>query len=175
MRRLLLVLVVALLVMPGVSLLRADAKDAPGCDGLGEYRAELFAVGSDYYSALADGFIDVTAASETYSTDDWSVIADASLQLQRDLKAIDPPEWIREWHVKQITQVGGLQQVASTAVESGVFAASMVGSSFAELPGQIKQIQIDLEAVCADAKQFFYDWAALDGYVAGTPVATPSF
>jgi hypothetical protein len=153
----------------------AKAEDTKGCEGLGEYRTEMFAVGSTFAKTLKDLKFTQNDDLFTKSSDDWQALADASLQFQRDLKEITPPDWIRDWHDLLVTRAGALQNMALAAVTGGVLATTAFTDTFSKIDGDIDDAKEAIAEGCGDAAQFFHDWDALDGSIDGTPVATPTF
>lgn len=166
---------VVLLVLSGAMLQsNVQAKDAPGCDGLASYRAAMFKAGRDYLASLDKDSIPVSRSPITYSSDDWTALANDALAYQRAMKKIAPPDFAKDWHQAQIEKDGLVQQLAATAASSGVLATIAFKD---QIDLATKKSDAALAAAgksCADFIGFQHDWDSLDGDINGTPVATPA-
>lgn len=165
MKRLALVLpVIAALVffaMPS----RAD--DAPGCEGLAEYREAMFAAAEPLPMQADDNPL-------TMSSSDWLAYAESSLAFHDRLSEVEPPEWAAEWHVVRLDITGMQEQIGRAAAKEGAF----VILGFEELVNDIFERDDETResaiAICSDFATFADDWDALDGENRdGTPVPTP--
>lgn len=166
--------VVAMIVAGGFAAATADAKDAKGCDGLGDYRTEMFKVGRDYLKANSEDGIPFSRELLTYSSDDWTNLAENVLEYQRGLNSIDPPDWAQQWHQTQIEGAGLLEQIGRAAAENGALATVAFSDQAEAIQEQRDAALKAVSKICSQFTEFRYDWDALDGDVDGTPVATPT-
>lgn len=153
---------------------RSAAEDAPGCEGLGDYRAEMFKAGRDFLALLDERGVSLSKDPFSYSTDDWIAYAESSLEFQRDLKEITPPAWAAEWHQAKVDLAAIAEQLGKAAEKDGVLAVLMFGDALEKNEAEGNALIATISATCADFQQFTVDWDALDGNIKGTPVATPS-
>lgn len=179
MRRIALLL---LLVVPlVVGLLRwlppATAGDAPGCEGLTTYRAAMLAAGQEFLRAFDDdGYSFAAIESDqvlTYSSDDWTAMADHFLALNRELRDITPPDWAAEWHDLRIQHMGLLEQTLRAIATGGILMGWAFVDPLDELNANAEAAVVAASVTCDNFAAFAYEWDALDGKVDGTPVATP--
>jgi hypothetical protein len=70
------------------------AVDSPGCDGFGEYQTEMNRASQTTVDAADEAGI-VGRDPMTFSTDEWKAMSDIYLDLQGDVKEIDPPTGTR--------------------------------------------------------------------------------
>lgn len=167
---------VLLIVAAAVAVfaLPSSADDAPGCDGLAEYRDAMFAAADPMVEYMTESGISSPAFNPlTLSSSDWSAYADEALAFHDRIAEVEPPAWATDWHALKLDMTGAQEQVGRAAATGGV----MVAIGFAET---LHTIEADTDAAeeaiaetCPDFAQFAYDWDALDGSVDGTPVATP--
>lgn len=165
-----IVMIVAVLAPAGV-----HAKDAPGCEGLEQFRADLFPIGekwADELDAIGIGGADWSPA--TLSSDDWQTYADVSLEIHRELKEVNPPDWAADWLEVRIDSTALQEQVGKAAADAGFMVILGFESEFSKLDQKDDETREAAIAHCPDFDQFAYDWDALDGEVDGTPVPTPT-
>ena len=174
MRRFAFLVIGFLIVVSGLAINRADAKDTKGCDGLADYRAEMFAAGRDYLKLLDEDGIGVGRDPFTYSSDDWTSGADDLLAYNRALVEIDPPEWAAEWHQLKIELSGLSEQVFRIIAKDGVMMILGFSDQFDANEAATDAAIERIGKSCADFPAFTRDHDALDGDIDGTPVATPT-
>lgn len=166
---------VVLLLLVGAVVNGATAEDAKGCEGLSDYRAAMFKAGRDYLDSRGKDGIETGRDPFTYSSDDWTKIADHALAYQKALKDIDPPEWAAPWHQAQIESIGLLEQMSRAVAEDGIFAVIAFEKQINDADAKRSEALEAVTKTCADFAQFQRDWDALDGEnEQGTPVATPT-
>lgn len=156
--------VIAMIVAGGFISTTANAKDAKGCEGLGEYRAEIFEVGSNYLTNVRSdipGFDDREMTS--YSSEEWIALADDLVEYQKSISAVEPPEWAKPWHLYQIERAGTNEQVARTAGTDGLFAIIAFTEAIEALESKAELVKSEVSAVCGDFPKFLADWDMLDG------------
>lgn len=157
------------LAVPAVS----RANDAPGCEGLAEFREAIMPIGerwAEAQAAIGIGGPDWSPA--TLSSDDWVAYADLSLSRNRELKEIDAPEWLADWLDVRIDSTALQEQLGKAAAEGGFLVLLAFGDEIEKLDQRDTEARQAAIERCAVFEQFAYDWDALDGEVDGTPVAT---
>lgn len=170
MKRVLAGLIVAVLVL---SPLDVRATDAPGCEGLEQFRADIMPIGERWANALTDAHLGPSREVTTYSSDDWTTFAGIALSVNKELKTIDTPDWLQDWVLVRIESTGLQEQIGKAAAEGGMFVILGFGDQVDALNQRDTATKETAIARCPDFQQFAYDWDALDGDVDGTPVATP--
>jgi hypothetical protein len=133
----------------------------------------MFAAGRAYLEALENDGMPTSRDILTYSSDDWTVLAGHLGNHQKELKAIAPPPWASEWHQKVIERAGLGEQMAKMVATGGIFLAIGFTESFDKVDAEKDAAVESASAMCGDFAAFARDWDALDGYIDGTPVATP--
>lgn len=173
-RKLFAVLIVAMILTGGMVATGAGAKDAKGCEGLADYRADMFVAGRDYLELLDDDGLGGDRDPFTYSSDDWIRFGEDALIYQQALKSIIPPPWANEWHVAVESSFGLLEQIAKSAANEGVFALLVFEKPLTDAEIARDSGLVSASKQCGDFAEFHHDWDALDGNIDGTPVATPT-
>jgi hypothetical protein len=165
-----IVLVGVLLSPAGV---RAD--DAPGCEGLERFRADLFPVGEQWADELEElGVSDSDWDPLTMSSDDWVTFAEIALAIHRELKAVDAPDWVMDWMQVRLDTTALQEQIGKAVAEGGILVILGFNPAIDGLDQRDDQTREAAIAQCADFAQFAHDWDALDGEIDGTPVPTPT-
>ena len=172
MKRLLMALVVlAVVLVPG----SVRAGDAPGCEGLEQFRADIMPIGEKWADDLkALGVSDLDWDPLTMSSDDWQDYADIALSANRELKGIDTPDWAADWMAVQLDTTALQEQIGKAAAAGGSLAIIAFSSSIDTINQRDDESRKTTIAHCAEFAQFVYDWDALDGQIDGTPVPTPA-
>lgn len=152
----------------------ARAGDAPGCEGLEQFRADIMPIGERWADALTDAHLGAAREVTTFSSDDWTVYAGIALSVNKELKTVDAPDWLDAWLQVRIESTGLQEQIGKAAAEGGMFVILGFGNQVDALNQRDDEAKAAAIARCADFAQFAYDWDALDGEVDGTPVATPA-
>jgi hypothetical protein len=163
-----LVVVFSVLV-PGAT----QAKDAPGCEGLEQFRADIMPIGEKWADELDNANLGPSRSPITFSSDDWTTYAGIALSANKALKTVDAPDWLEDWLQVRIEATGIQEQIGKAAAEGGVFVILGFEDQVNDLDKREDDSKTAAIARCADFEQFAYDWDALDGEVDGTPVATP--
>jgi hypothetical protein len=160
---------VGLIYFNGVPAISGDAKDAKGCEGLSDYREEVFAVWSDSSLGL------VGPELLSLSSDDWRDVAAAAVEFQRGFKQIDPPVFAAEWQQALTEGIGMAEQMALAIADGGLFVVLGFEEQLAEAEEKIEAAVKTGTAMCADFSDFARDYEALKDE-GGTPAAelTPS-
>ncbi len=171
MKRAIVVLVLAVSVLAPVTV---HAEDAPGCEGLAQFRADIMPVGERWGQALIDAHLDPSRSPATFSSDDWLTYAEIALDANKGLKTVDAPGWLTDWLQVRIESTGLQEQIGKAAAESGMLIILGFGDQIDELHQRDIEAKASAIARCTEFAQFAYDWDALDGVVDGTPVATPA-
>lgn len=161
---------IALALAPGVS----RAGDAPGCEGLTQFRADVMPIGEAWADALFDAHLDPSRSPATFSSDDWLAYADIMLAANRGLKTIDAPDWLEEWLQVRIESTGLTEQMSQAAAEGGFLVLLAFKDQVDALDQRSDDVDSAANAQCPDFAQFAREWDALDGEIDGTPVATPA-
>lgn len=172
--KLAMIMIVAVIGFAGVAASTADAKDTKGCEGLGDYRKELFKIGRAYSEDLNKAGLTTDRDPLTYSTDDWIAYADITLEYQRALKKVTPPDWAKEWHQGRLERSGLIEQIARTIASGGIMMGVAFNDQADALDAKDKQVIASTSEACADFAAFEHDWQSIDGEIDGTPVATPT-
>lgn len=167
-------IVLAVLASVSYWITQTQAKDSEGCDGLGDYRKEMLKIGRDYLKALDEDGLPLSREVTTYSTDDWTALAEDALEVQRDLKDVDPPAFAEGWHALKVQRAGLSEQLAMTVATGGLMMALAFGDQFDANDAAADKELAEIAKTCADFAAFEHDWQALDGDIDGTPVATPT-
>lgn len=171
MKRIMLIAaMIAMLVAP----LGARADDAPGCEGLAAFRAEIMPIGERWADALFDARLGPSRSPATFSSDDWLTYADIALTANRGFKSIEAPDWLDEWIQARIASTGLMEQMSRAAAEDGFLVLLGFGGQIDALSQQSDSADSAAIARCPAFAQFASDWDALDGEVDETPVATPT-
>jgi len=151
----------------------AHAGDAPGCEGLEQFRAEIMPIGEQWSQELSAANLDSSRSPATFSSDDWLDYAEIALTYNKELKAIDAPDWLDEWLQVRIEATGLQEQIGKAAAEGGMFVILGFSEQADDLSRREDEVKTAAITRCPDFAQFAYDWDALDGEVEGTPVPTP--
>lgn len=152
----------------------AQAADSPGCEGLSEFRAELFPIGERWAADLREvGVGGEEWSPATLSSDDWLAYADIALEVHRDLKELEPPGWVAAWLDVRIDSTALQEQIGKAAAQSGMLIVLGFSEEIEALDQRDNETRKAAIAQCSDFEQFVYDWDALDGEVDGTPVSVP--
>lgn len=171
MKRVLTGLIVAVLVL---SPLPANGADAPGCEGLEQFRADLFPIGERWADELeAIGVSDINWDPLAMSSDDWQAYADGALAAHRGLEQIQAPDWVAEWMAVQLDTTALQEQIGKAAAAGGSLAIIAFSDSIDTLNQRDDDSRKTAITHCADFELFVHDWDALDGQIDGTPVPTP--
>jgi hypothetical protein len=143
---------------------------------LSDYRDAIFPVGQDLVAAWDEAGIDlVTRSAASFSSSEWATLAELAVVYQEQLKQIEPPDFAADWHRSLIEQAGLQEQVGRAAAEHGVLAAGLVfGGELDEIDQRIDEAREAAIDACPEFRSFHQDWDAIDGNVAGIPVATPA-
>lgn len=172
MKRVLAGLIVAVLVL---SPLPTNAADAPGCEGLEQFRADLFPIGERWADELqAIGIHGADWDPLTLSSDDWRTYADISLEIHRDFLDVTAPEWAADWLQVRVDGTALQEQIGKAVADGGILLVLGFNDASEAIDQRDDEAKAAAIAHCADFEQFAYDWDALDGEVDGTPVATPA-
>ena len=143
-------------------LASASAEDAPGCDGLSDYREAMMPLAPGGYWQDRDPL--------TISSDEWAEFAEAAVAYQRALRDITPPLWAEEWHQIRVEFVGLAEQVGKAVSTGGIFLALGFVDSIEAMELREADARERAIAACPDFVQFLDEWDPPDG----TPVATPA-
>ncbi|MCG3176901.1 MAG: hypothetical protein MOGMAGMI_01865 [Candidatus Omnitrophica bacterium] len=160
------VLALVVLVLP------SSADDAPGCEGLGEYREAMLEAAEPMVAFLDETGI-VSASPLTISSNIWLAFSEEARAFNERLLEIEPPEWAVEFHRLQLDTTGMQEQSAKAIVESGPMAVLIFEETINDIEERKDSVPAAIAETCPDFAQFAADWDALDGEVDGTPVATP--
>lgn len=168
------VLIALVLVVALVAPFGSTAKDAPGCDGLEQFRADLMPIGQRWADALNDAGLSSDRDVLTYSSDDWRTLAGIALTYGRELRTIDAPDWLNDWLQLQIQSAGIKEQVAIAVADGGMFAILGFTDQLESFETRQDEAAATAESRCPDFAQLAHDWSALDDEIDGTPVPTPT-
>src|SRR5687768_13393677 len=100
-RNVLALIVVATLIAIGPATTSADDKDTAGCDGLSAYSDKMLDAGKDYLDDLEEDGVSLDADPLSYSSEDWTMLAENAGSFRDALDEIDPPAFAAEWHEAQ--------------------------------------------------------------------------
>jgi hypothetical protein len=143
-------------------------QDAPGCEGLTAYREAMYGVGRYLNDTSAAAGLDDRNIF-TYSSDDWTVYAEITLEGQRRLKAITPPDFAADYHHNLIATFGLFEQIGRASARDG----STVLSDFSDQIDELNQRDLDTTAIattiCADFQELADTWGSQSS--AAFPVA----
>lgn len=157
------VIVLAVLAVAALAL-PSSADDAPGCDGLAEYREAMLSLPLP---------IEADDNAFTMSSSDWLAYAESSLEFHDLLADVTPPEWAADWHEARLDAFGFREQLGRMVAENGVMVLLGFDDTVNDLIENSDKAEASAIDTCPDFAAFAYEWDALDGDVDGTPVATP--
>jgi hypothetical protein len=158
-----------LFVLGGLNLIPATAQDSADCEGLGAYQDAMLAAGASYVAALEEDSLDAGRDPLTYSSADWDAMAASVAALQADLKAIEPPAWVSDWHQAQIERAGLREQMGIAASDSGVLVLEEFDDSVAANTTAIDQAAQAAIEQCTLFLPFQVEWETLEGQWAAAP------
>lgn len=168
-------LAIALVAMAMCLPAGAHAGDAPGCEGLEQFRAEIMPIGEQWADDLAAlGITDPDWSPITMSSDDWLAYADIALAAHRALKTVDAPEWLAEWVAVQIDTTALQEQIGKAAASGGFLVVAAFDQEFEAIDKRDNEARTNAGSRCSDFAEFVGAWDALDGLIDGTPVPTPT-
>lgn len=155
-----------LVAQHGLGATSGSAKDATGCEGLSDYREDVFALWSDNSSEeLRDSDL------LSLSSDEWLELADFALEFHRGFKKIDTPEFAASWHQARIESIGLVEQLARSVAQGGFFAALVFEEPIEEAEANLEAAVETGSAVCADFSDFARDYDALGNEDDVTPAS----
>ena len=160
------VLAVIFIAINGLAATPGAAKDAKGCEGLGDYREEMFALWSDGPEAWVGD-----RDESTLSSDEWLELSGIALEFQRGLKKIDPPEFAAAWHQVAIEHTGLTEQMARAIADGGLLVGLGFKDSYDASEAKREAAVETGAAMCADFDDFVRDYRALPVEDGGTPAA----
>jgi hypothetical protein len=134
----------------------------------------MFAAARTFLNALDDGGLRETDDPQTFSSDDWRLLADQVDIYVLALREIDPPHFAVGWHQAVIEAAILGADISRAIANDGIDAIEAF-----QTPSAIsdRALQLTLSAAirhCPDFEQFHLDWEAMDDDTTGTPVATQS-
>src|SRR4051812_31516716 len=101
---------------------QSNPSDAPGCQGLADYRTAMFRAERDYLDDITEDGVPAGEEPVTYSSAAWHTIAEDTLSLQTALNAITPPPWAAGFHEVVIARERISEQISASVAEGGVTA-----------------------------------------------------
>lgn len=176
-RKWIAIFVIAVIAFGGFAAVTTDAKakDAKGCEGLADYRAEMFKIGRDYLETLDKAGIKTGLNADPFSMSesDFQLVADALKVEIEAMKKIDPPEFAVASHEARIEYSEMGQQIMLAAAVGGIFATMPFKDASDAAEAKLEAAKAEPTS-CPDFAQFLLDIDAIDGEIDGTPVATPT-
>lgn len=153
--------------------MQTAADDPPGCDGLAQFSADISLIGQQWRSELDAAGLGPERDIETYSSDDWTAMADAALNTNRALKAIDAPDWAKPWMGIHIESTGLMEQIGRVAAVGGIIATIAFTEQVTELDHRDEIFTTIVTKRCPAFAGFLNGEYTPGDEIDGAPVATP--